>query len=134
MSTSEHSQSNDFERWIADEFASHDGFTALVVLAAIAGAKIEPLCSTYLNVMGADVAWADMAVLFAGAGADWNGAAFFPARNPDGTPLDNPTARLRLRELEERVDADRRGLEAGHLFDRSGRRLTIGQIVEGCTS
>lgn len=93
----------DFEQWIASEFAEDGSFTALIVLVHIVDTKVAPLCSTYLNVIGDEVEWSEMAVLFAGAGADWSGAAFFPIRGDDGDPLDNPTARVRLQELEARV-------------------------------
>ena len=39
-------------------------------------------------------------MLFAGAGRDWDGASFYSLIGPNGGPLDNPNARLRLRELE----------------------------------
>ena len=54
----------------------------LIVLVQIADAKVAPLCSTYLNVIGDEVDWSEMTVLFAGAGADWSGAAFFPIAGP----------------------------------------------------
>ena len=94
----------DFDHWIVREFADSGEFTALVVLVEIAEAKVTPLCSTYFNVIGDEVEWSDMTVLFAGSGADWHGAAFFPDDGPTGGPLDNPTARLRLHELEARLD------------------------------
>jgi len=48
---------------------------------------------------------------------------------PDGGPLDNPTARLRLRELESRVNGDRLVLNEGHFFDAWGRRLRIDEVT-----
>ena len=127
MSTSENTVV-DFERWIAEEFASSGAFTILIVLVEIAGTQVTPLCSTYLNVIGADVDWSEMTVLFAGAGAEWSGAAFFPVTAAEGGPLDNPAARLRLRELEARLDQDRLVLNEGHFFDKWGRRLTIAEL------
>jgi len=44
---------------------------------------------------------------------------------PDGGPLDNPTARLRLHELETRLDANPLVLNEGHFFDKWGRRLKV---------
>ena len=67
--------------------------------------------------------------LFAGSGADWDGASFFPVTTEEGRPLDNPSARLRLKELEERLDADRLVLNEGHFFDKRGRRLTVEEIT-----
>lgn len=124
MSTSEHGAC-DFDRWIADEFAATGAFTALVVLVEIGEAQVLLLCSTYFNVIGDELDWGEITVLFAGAGSEWNGAAFFPVTGPDGGPIDNPTARLRLRELEARLDSDRLVLNEGHFFDKWGRRLKI---------
>lgn len=126
---SEHAGKGDFERWIAGEFAGCGKFTALIVLVGIGETAVTPLCSTYLNVVGEEVEWGDMTVLFAGAGTSWDGAAFFPVTAPKGGPLDNPTARLRLRELEERLNADRLVLNEGHFFDRWGRRMRIDEVI-----
>ena len=129
MSTSEHiSVANDFERWLAHELAESGAFTALVVLVEIHETQVTPLCSTYFNVIGADVEWGEIVVMFAGAGREWNGAAFFPMTAPDGGPLDNPNARLRLRELEARLDDDRLVLNEGHFFDQWGRRMKIEEV------
>ena len=129
MSISERrAPSCDFDYWIVEEFAASGVFTVLIVLVQITEAKVMPLCSTYLNVIGDEVDWSEMTLLFAGAGTDWSGAAFFPVMAPDGGPLDNPAARLRLRELEERVNANRLVLNEGHFFDKWGRQLKIEEI------
>jgi hypothetical protein len=126
VSTSEAAPpATDFERWLGAAYAERGAFTALAVLVAIAEPEVVPLCSTYFNVIGDDIDWAQMTVLFAGSGQGWDGAAFFPVTAPDGGPLDNPTARLRLRELEQRLDADRLVLNEGHFFDKWGRRMRI---------
>jgi hypothetical protein len=115
----------DFDRWLADEFAQTGTFTALVVLVSITEPKVLPLCSTYLNVIGTETDWGEIVVLFAGSGQDWDGASFFPVMAPDGGPLDNPTARLRLHELESRLDQNPLVLNEGHFFDKWGRRLKV---------
>ena len=115
----------DFDRWVADEFAETGAFTALVILVEIAEPAVAPLCSTYFNVIGYEIDWGEITVLFAGSGRDWSGACFFPVTGTDGGLLDNPTARLRLRELETRVDEDRLVLNEGNFFDKWGRRLKI---------
>jgi hypothetical protein len=92
--------------------------------------KVTPLCSTYFNVIGDDVDWSGITVLFAGVGREWDGAAFFPSVAPSGGPLDNSVARLQLRGLEERLDNDRLVLNEGHFFDKWGRRMKI-EEVEG---
>jgi hypothetical protein len=123
------SSTTDFDRWIAEEFAERRAFTALVVLVSIRGTEVAPLCSTYFNVIGDETDWGEIAVLFAGSGMDWDGAAFFPVTAAGGGPLDNPAARLRLRDLEARVTADRLVLNEGHFFDKWGRRLKIEEVT-----
>jgi len=130
LSISDHGNAaTDFERWLAREFAQAGAFTALVVLVEIRETRVTALCSTYFNVIGDEVAWSDIVIMFAGAGREWDGAAFFPVAASDGGPLDNPTARLRLRELESRVDGDRLVLNEGHFFDAWGRRLRIDEVT-----
>ncbi len=130
MSTSEISrQTTDFDRWILAEFADAGPFTALVVLVEIGASKVTPLCSTYFSVIGVETDWAEITVLFAGAGRNWDGACFFPVTSPQGGPLDNPSARLRLRALEARLDEDRLVLNQGHFFDKWGRRLAIEEVT-----
>ena len=51
----------DFEPWLAGAFAESGPFTALIVLLRIGEAQVTPLCSTYVNVIGAEVDWSDMA-------------------------------------------------------------------------
>ncbi len=118
----------DFERWLAREFAENGAFTAFAILVEIADTRVTPLCSTYFNVIGDEVAWSDIVLMFAGSGRDWDGAAFFPTAAAGGGPLDNPTARLRLRALESRLDDDRLVLNEGHFFDRWGRRMRIEEV------
>ncbi|MBI5261862.1 MAG: hypothetical protein HY852_08625 [Bradyrhizobium sp.] len=113
---------------MVQEFSAAGEFTALVVLVDITDATITPLCSTYFNVVGAEVDWSDMVVMFAGSGADWSGAAFFPVRASGGGPLDNPTARVQLRQLEMRLDEDRLVLNEGHFFDKWGRRMHVDEV------
>lgn len=115
----------DFSDWLADEFAQTGEFTALVVLVEIGDTSITPLCSTYFNVIGDEVDWNDIVIMFAGSGSDWSGAAFFPVCAASGGSLDNPTARVRLRELEARLDDDRLVLNEGHFFDKWGRRMRV---------
>lgn len=125
MSTSEPTE---FDTWIAEEFARLGDFTALVVLVAIDELKVTPLCSTYFAVIGTEIDWPEIVLLFAGAGMPWDGAAFFPVAGTGGRPLDNPTARLKLRELESRLEEDRLVLNEGHFFNREGRRLQIEEV------
>lgn len=119
----------DFDVWVAEEFERRGAFTALVVLVQIDETRVAPVGSTYLDVIGDEIDWAEIVVMFAGAGAPWDGASFFPVTAPDGGPLDNPTARLRLRELEARLDDNRLVLNEGGFFDAEGRALHIDEIA-----
>lgn len=129
MSTSETGkQPTDFDRWLADEFTKTGAFTALAVLVEITESRVTPLCSTYFNVIGDEIDWGEITVLFAGAGREWDGASFYPLTASDGGPLDNPNARLRLRELESRLDGDPLVLNEGNFFDKWGRRLKVEEV------
>jgi hypothetical protein len=118
-----------FGQWLASEFEGRGPFTALVVLLDIADSKVTPLCSTYFSVIGAETDWNEITILFAGSGVDWDGACFFPVSSDHGGPLDNPTARLRLRDIETRLDEDRLVLNEGHFFDKRGRRMMIEEVT-----
>jgi hypothetical protein len=129
LSTSEDDTlATDFDRWIVAEFGKAGAFTAFVVLVEITDSKVVPLCSTYFNVIGHDVDWGQITVLLGGAGQRWDGAAFFPHVAADGGLLDKADARLRLRQLEERLDDDRLVLNEGHFFDQWGRKLKIEEV------
>lgn len=121
-------QPTEFETWLAEAFGEAGAFTALIVLLRIGGAQVTPVCSTYVNVVGPEVAWGDMVVMLAGAGQEWDGVAFFPEQER-GRPLGNPTARTRLRLLEQRLDEDRLVLNEGHFFDRWGRRMRVDEVA-----
>ena len=130
MSTSDQIiEATDFDRWITAEFAENGAFTTLVILVDIGETQVAPLCSTYFHVVGDDIDWNEIVVMFAGSGADWDGAAFFPDSSLHDGLLDNPTARLRLRDLEARLDQDRLVLNEGAFFDKLGRRLKIEEVT-----
>jgi hypothetical protein len=118
----------DFDAWIVEEFAARGAFTALVVLVEIGERSVTPLSSTYLNVIGAEIDWREIVMLFAGAGVHWDGASFFPVTAPDGGPLDNKAARVGLHLIEGRVRAERLTLNEGFFFDRHGQRRTVEEI------
>lgn len=122
MSTSDEPE---FSTWLTSMVAEHGEFTALVILVEVGQRSVSPLCSTYFHVIGTDVTWEDITTMLAGSGQAWNGVAFFPTKGRNGGPIDNPTARIRMRELEERVIADRMTLNDGHFFDTRGRRIEI---------
>jgi hypothetical protein len=125
LSTSDTGEVPEFNDWIVSEFDERGAFTALVVLVEIGERSITPLASTYLNVIGTEVDWLEIQALFAGAGVKWDGASFYPATAPEGGPLNNAAAREQLREIEERVKAERLALNEGFFFDRHGRRMMV---------
>ncbi|NNM72439.1 hypothetical protein [Enterovirga aerilata] len=130
MSTSRQKRTvPEFETWLRKEFAEDGSFTALTVLVEIGETQVTPVSSTFFNVIGPDVSWAELVALFAGSGQKWDGAAFFPARDGDGDPLDNTMARIRLREVELRLGEDRLVLNEGHFFDKWGRRLQVEEMT-----
>ena len=127
MSTSE---ATEFDAWLSEMVRDHGEFTVLVILTEIGERSVLPLCSTYLHVIGDEVNWEEVKIMFAGSGRNWQGAAFFPTKGRNGGPVDNPTARLRLVELEAKVAANRMVLNDGHFFDTQGRRIKIEPIAD----
>lgn len=119
------SDQTDFDRWLASMVRQQGRFTALIVLTQISGSTVAPLCSTYVHIIGDDIDWSEIALMFAGSGQRWDGAAFFPTTAANGGPIDNPTAHRRLRELEQAVIADRMVLNDGYFFDVQGRQIRV---------
>lgn len=114
-----------FEAWVRTTLAKHGDFTALVVLTAIGDQAVRPLCSTYFHIIGDEITWGEIVKMLESSGQTWQGAAFFATKGVRGGPIDNATARHRLRELEGRIIADRMTLNDGEFFDPLGRRIRI---------
>jgi hypothetical protein len=127
LSPSDHTE---FDEWLADMVRDHGQFTVLVVLTEIGERRVVPLCSTYMHVIGDEIDWEGITAMLAGSGQRWDGAAFFPTKARDGGPIDNPTARLRLAELEAKVSQNRMILNDGQFFDTHGRRIKIEPITD----
>jgi hypothetical protein len=123
------SEKTEFDEWLASMVAKLGEFTVLVVLTDIGERSVTPLCSTYFHIIGDEVSWDDITIMFAGSGQAWNGAAFFPTQATNGGPIDNPTARRRQGELEAKVTEDRMILNDGHFFDTLGRRIKIEPVA-----
>jgi hypothetical protein len=115
------SEPTEFDEWLASSYREAGSFTVLAILTEIRDHRITPVCTTYFHVVGDEADWDTITALFMGSGQQWDGAAFFPV----GGPLDNPSARQRLKELDERVTKDRMTLNEGHFFDILGRRIRI---------
>ncbi len=118
----------DFDRWARAEYEAGDprGFTAFVILVKIKKKDVDPLCSTYMHVIGDELDWGTITMLLAGSGMTWDAAVFFAKRDFRANgPLDNPTARLLLHDQEARVKEDRLAINEGHFFDVWGRRMIV---------
>jgi len=127
LSTSDRTE---FDEWLKSMVGRLGEFTVLVILADISERNVTPLCSTYFHIIGDEVDWDEITVMFAGSGQNWNGAAFFPTKADTGGPIDNPTARRRLTELEATVVEDRMILNDGHFFDVQGRKIKIEPLAD----
>jgi hypothetical protein len=119
------SNQTEFDEWLVSAYRETGNFTVLAILTEIRDDRITPVCTTYFHVVGDEADWDTITSLFMDSGQQWDGAAFFPV----GGPLDNPSARLRLQELEARVTQDRMTLNEGNFFDILGRRIKIEPIA-----
>jgi hypothetical protein len=119
----------DFDDWLVETFAQVGSFTMLIVLVEIRETTVSPLASSYLHVIGDETRWTDMLDLLSGAGASWNGAAFFRA-DRDGL-VNDETARQRLASLARHLEKDRSLLTHSEFFNAQGLRLKIETIGGG---
>ncbi len=117
----------DFDEWLVQTFARVGPFTMLIVLVDIAETAATPVRSSYLHVVGDETRWPDVVELFADAGSDWNGAAFFQADRA-GLVRD-PVAQYRLQSLIRHLQSDRSLLRHGEFFNEGGLRLQIEEIA-----
>lgn len=121
---------NRFDDWIAHEFRSTGGFTALVILVAIGELSVTPLRSTYFHLIGDEIRWAELSTLFAQAGGGWDGVVFAVRPDKDtGGPIADAAARVELRALADALTENRLVLNENHFFDRWGRRLKIEEVM-----
>jgi len=118
----------DFDTWLASRFADGGAFTALIVIVTVTDTTVEPIASTYAHVIGGDIAWPQMAGLLDGSGQEWDAVVIFAAAMEGGGAVPDESARLTLRRIEEEILRDRRTINAGHLFDRLGRRMKLEEI------
>jgi hypothetical protein len=130
LSNADARDGTEFGAWLKEMVGRHGEFTVLVILTDIGERRVQPLCSTYFHVVGDEIDWDGITAMFAGSGHNWRGAAFFPTKGAHGGPVDNPTARLRLAELEANVRENRMVLNDGHFFDALGRRIEIEPMAD----
>ncbi len=119
----------DFDGWIAERFRDGGAFTALILLVAIDGTRIEPMASTFAHVIGDEIGWIEMAALLDASGKRWDGVVFYAAALEGGGTLSPEDARRVLRQMEEQILVDRSRINAGHFFDRQGRRMRIEEVT-----
>jgi hypothetical protein len=119
----------DFDAWLAARFRDDGAFTALIVLVEIGTGTVEPVASTFAHVIGDEIGWRQVVALLDGSGKKWDGVVFYGASHEGGGALANDEARRVLRQLEEQILVDRTRINAGHFFDRQGRRMQIEEVT-----
>ena len=120
---------SDFDAWLAARFRDGGAFTALIVLVEIGESTVEPVASTFAHVIGDEIGWREVVALLDASGKAWDGVVFYAASLEGGGALTNDDARRVLRQLEEQLLVDRARINAGHFFDRQGRRMQIEAIT-----
>jgi hypothetical protein len=116
----------DFDDWLVETFARVGSFTMLIVLVEIGETTVSPLASSYLHIVGDETRWSDMRQLMSGAGADWNGAAFYQADRAG--LVDDATAKQRLGSLAHHLKGDRSLLAHSDFFNAQGLRMKIEEV------
>jgi len=118
----------DFEQWLTAQFADTGPFTVFIVLVQISGEAVSAVKSSYAQLIGDDMPWAEMRALLDGARAHWDGVAFFVGLDHAGGPLSDAAAKAKLKEVEADVLADLLALNRGLFFDRDGRNLRVDEV------
>ena len=75
--------------------------------------------------IGDELDWHHFTLLMRGAKVPWDGVLLMPITDDDGGPVEDAKAADALRELEDRVNADRMVVNEGHFFDTWGRRMKV---------
>ena len=119
----------DFEQWLAAQFADTGPFTIFILLVRIADDEVVPLRSSYAHLIGDDMTWSEMRKLLDGAGAAWDGVAFFVGLGHEGGPLPDAAAARRLKDVEADVKADPLAFNRGMFFSREGRHLRVDEAA-----
>jgi hypothetical protein len=117
-----------FDDWLRETFAATKGFTALLLLVRTDERTIWPLGSSYANVIGNDLNWAEFRKLLDQSRLSWNAVAVFAEAAESGGPLSDAAAQQRLEQVQARVIADHAAVNEGAFFDRKGRRLRLDPV------
>ncbi len=118
----------DFEQWLAAQFADTGPFTIFIVLVRITERDVKAVKSSYAQMIGDEMEWAEMLALLDSAGTPWDGVAFFVGLGHEGGPLPDAVAKTKLKEVEASVLADPLALNRGRFFDRLGRHMQVDEV------
>jgi len=119
----------DFEQWLAAQFADTGPFTVFIVLVRITDRDAKAVKSSYAQMIGDEMEWAEMLALLDSARTPWDGVAFFVGLSHDGGPLPDTLAKSKLKEVAAAVLADPLALNRGRFFDREGRHMQVDEIT-----
>src|SRR5258708_16379241 len=89
----------DFEQWLAAQFADTGPFTIFIVLVRIAERDVKAVKSSYAQMIGDEMAWAEMLALLDSARTPWDGVAFFVGLGYEGGPLHDPVPKTKLQAV-----------------------------------
>jgi hypothetical protein len=118
----------DFGQWLAAQFADTGPFTIFIVLVRITERDVSAVKSSYAQMIGDEIEWAEMLALLDSARTPWDGVAFFVGLGPAGGPLPDTLAKSKLKEVEAAVLADPLALNRGRFFDREGRHMQVDEM------
>jgi hypothetical protein len=118
----------EFERWIVEQYAATNGFTALILLINIGSDKVELISCSYVHVIGDEVRWKDMKTMLDASRRKWDAFAIFAESPPGGGPLIDLVAKARLQERIDEVTVNRMVLNDAGFFDTRGRHIRIDPV------
>ncbi len=122
------SKGDEFERWIVEQYAASNGFTALILLLTLGSDKVEMISCSYVHVIGDEVRWKDMKSMLDASRRKWDAFAIFPESPPGGGPLIDLVAKARLQERIDEVTVNRMILNDAGFFDTRGRHIRIDPV------
>ena len=72
----------EFERWIVEQYAATNGFTALILLLTLGEDKVGLISFAYVRVTGNEVKWRDMKTMLDASRRKWLDENDFVGCNP----------------------------------------------------